>query len=84
MLTGKANDWVLLKIQPYRQSTLQHRRNEKLSPKFFEPYRVVERVGSVAYKLELPPSATIHPIFHISQLKKGTASGGTTSNSSFI
>lgn len=44
----QVGDWVSLKIQPYRQSTLQQWRNEKLSPKTFGPYRVKERVGAVA------------------------------------
>lgn len=66
----QVDDWVFLKIQPYHQSTLRQRRNEKLSPKFFRPYCVVEKVSSVAYKLELPPAATIHIVFHIFQLKK--------------
>ena len=41
----------------------------KLSPKFYEPYKVIQRVGMVVYKLELPEGACIHPVFHVSFLK---------------
>ncbi|KAL0534326.1 hypothetical protein IC582_028616 [Cucumis melo] len=63
-------DMVFLKIRPYRQESLRKRRNEKLSPKFFAPYNIVEKIGPVTYKLELPPTASIHPVFHVSHFKK--------------
>ncbi|WMV24126.1 hypothetical protein MTR67_017511 [Solanum verrucosum] len=43
----------------------------KLSPRYIGPYRIVKRIGNVAYELELPHElAAVHPVFHISMLKK--------------
>lgn len=60
---------VLLKLQPYAQSTLANRPCKKLSYKFFGPFKVAQKVGTLSYKLNLPEDSRIHPVFHVSQLK---------------
>jgi hypothetical protein len=72
---------VFLKIQPYVQSSLAPMSNQKLAFKFYGPYAISERIGSMAYKLDLPPSAAIHPVFHVSQLKRAVGFGVEVSSS---
>ena len=46
-------------------------KEEKLQPRFVGPYKILQLVGNMAYKLELPPSLSrIHNVFHVSILKK--------------
>ena len=63
-------DQVFLRLQPYKQTSLKDKGCQKLSPKFYGPYQVLQHIGEVAYKLALPPTAKIHPVFHVSCLKK--------------
>jgi len=63
-------DWVYMKLQPYVQSSVAARTNKKLSFRFYGPYQILQRVGAVAYKLQLPEGSKIHSILHVSQLKK--------------
>jgi hypothetical protein len=63
------NDEVFLKLQPYLQSLVQRRVNQKLAFKYFGPFRVLARVCAVAYKLELPETSRVHSVLHFSQFK---------------
>ena len=51
-------------------STEVSRQNQKLSPKFYGPYEIIEKIGSVAYRFKLPVGAQIHPVIYVSQLKR--------------
>lgn len=66
----EVGQWVLLKLQPHRQVIVRTGKYNKLNPKYYGPFQIIQRIGKVAYKLELPLTSQIHPVFHISQLKK--------------
>jgi hypothetical protein len=68
--TFVVGDSVFLKLQPYVQSSVAPRAHHKLLFKYYGPYLILERVGEVAYRLALPESSRIHPVIHVSQLKK--------------
>ena len=51
-------------------SLKQANKDNKLSPKYYCPYKVLQNIGTMAYKLELPASSRVHPTFHVACLKK--------------
>jgi hypothetical protein len=63
-------DQGFLRIQPDKQTFLKAKNCQKLAPKFYDPYTILKRVGQVAYQLAFPSHSKLHPIFHVSCLKK--------------
>ena len=66
----KVGEWVYLRLQPYRHLILRSKGFNKLSPRFYGPFQVLQKLGPAAYKLALPSNCLIHPVFHVSCLKK--------------
>ena len=63
-------DYVYLKLQPYRQNSVAFPASMKLAPRYFSPYQIIQKIGTVAYKLALPSGSHIHNVFHVSLLRK--------------
>jgi len=69
-LEFEVSDHVFLKVSPLKGS-IRFRQKGKLSPRFIGPFEILQKVGSVAYQLALPPSLQgIHDVFHVSKLRK--------------
>ncbi|XP_070039438.1 uncharacterized protein [Nicotiana tomentosiformis] len=64
------DDWVFLMDSPMK-GVMRFGKKGKLSPRYVEPYKIIQRIGQVAYRLELPLEISlVHPMFHVSMLKK--------------
>ncbi|GJX42575.1 putative reverse transcriptase domain-containing protein [Tanacetum coccineum] len=63
-------DMVMLKVSP-RKGVIRFGKRGKLSPRYIRPFKIIDRIGPVVYKLELPRELQgIHKTFHVSNLKK--------------
>ncbi|KAD6796699.1 hypothetical protein E3N88_07595 [Mikania micrantha] len=63
-------DRVLLKVSPWK-GLIRFRKRGKLSPRYIGWFKILARIGKVAYRLELPDElSSIHPTFHVSHLRK--------------
>jgi hypothetical protein len=63
-------DWVWLRLNQRAATSVRGTGPSKLSAKFFGPYQVTTKIGSVSYRLQLPLNAKIHNVFHVVFLKK--------------
>ena len=71
-LEFEVGNHVFLKVMPKR-GVVRFGKNDKLSLRFIGPFEILERVGTVAYRLALPPSMSgVHEVFHISMLRRYT------------
>jgi hypothetical protein len=75
------HDWVWLRLLNRSVASLDITGREKLGPRFYGPFKIIEWVGDVTYKLELPVGAKLHSVFHVGLLKPYH---GTTPNGSGV
>ncbi|XP_070039341.1 uncharacterized protein [Nicotiana tomentosiformis] len=69
-LEFKEDDWVFLK-DSHMKDVMQFGKKGKFSSRYVVPYRIIQRITEVAYKLERPPEMSlVHPVFPVSMLKK--------------
>ena len=68
----EVGDHIFLKVMPKR-GVVKFGKHGKLSSRFIGPFKILERVGIVAYRLALPPSmSNVHEVFHVSMLRRYT------------
>ena len=69
-LVLKVGNQVLVKTSHLNPNVYSNAPTKKLLLWWAGPYKILERIGSVAYKLDLPATIKAHNVFHVSTLKK--------------
>ncbi|GJU04174.1 hypothetical protein Tco_1114512 [Tanacetum coccineum] len=63
-------DKVMLKVAPWK-GVMRFGKRRKLNPRYIRPFRIIKRIGQVAYHLELPQELSrVHNVFYVCNLKK--------------
>lgn len=62
-------DWVLVKLRPRQQTSVTEGHYSKLAKRFYGPFQVTKKIGTIAYQFNLLATSRIHPVFHYSLLK---------------
>ena len=71
-LKFEVGDHVFLKVMPKR-GVVRFGKHGKLLSRFIGPFEILKRIGTVAYRLALPPSMSgVHEVFHVSMIRKYT------------
>ncbi|GJU08688.1 hypothetical protein Tco_1125118 [Tanacetum coccineum] len=69
-LEFQVGDKVMLKVSPWK-GVIRFGKRGKLNPRYIGPFNIIAKVGTVAYRLELPERLSrVHSMFHVSKLKK--------------
>lgn len=66
MSSLRLGDQMLVKLQPYRQSSVALCKHQKIGLRYFRLSPIIAKIVIIAHRLELPRVAKIHPVFHVS------------------